>query len=347
MKGRRGSAVIFVMVMLMFMTTIVMAYSSLGIAAREAETRREQAVIARLAFDGATLKASYDCGLGNISYPSTQSVPVGATTCSVTIADNSASMSHSLSMTTSASIRGRTFNDSRVIGLKMPLSPFYYCLAMNAATNLGGSVTLGSGGSNGDLYDVGALTLNNNVTVNGDCESSSTFSKNSATVTGTAIGSTNPIPFPVPVAANYSAVASSSLLNILLGIILSGETFTTPYMVIYCGNDTTMSGIFSGKGVLFVNGNVTISGNMTYLLPTDEVAIIATGNVTVQNSNTSIVGYWYCGGTFTTQSNTNLTRGSIVTNTFSPGSNFSATYDPTIWTTGGEAERLKLPGVWP
>ena len=80
MSKRRGSAVLFVMVMLVIMTGVAVALGSLSNATRTAETRRELAVIGRLAFDSATLKAAYDAGLGRVSYPSTQSETVGHTT---------------------------------------------------------------------------------------------------------------------------------------------------------------------------------------------------------------------------------------------------------------------------
>ena len=172
------------------------------------------------------------------------------------------------------------------------------------------------------------------------------FNQN-ATITGGMNSNIHAIPLPTPVAAKYSAVATSNLLNILLGILLSGETFTTPYMVVYCNGDTTIHGPFTGKGIVFVNGNVTIDSNMTYTLPSDEAAIIVTGNVTVNSSSTNFIGYWYCGGTFSITSNSVLTRGCIVTNNISTSGHFTASYDPTIWNTPGEANRMKLPGFWP
>lgn len=335
------------MIMLMIMTGALVAYASLGAASRDQETRREQAVIAKLAFDGATLKAAYDCGLANISYPSTQTETVGTRSCQVTIADNSANLGHSLQMSSTMAIHGRTYTDSRVTALKMPASQFFYCLATNTATSLGSNIFTGTSGANGDVYCTGSLNLAAGDTINGDVEATGTATQGSAVVTGLVSSNTLPIPLPTPNASNYSAVASSSLLNLLLGILLSGETFTSPYMVIYCDGDTKINGVFTGKGVVFVNGNVTINGNMSYLLPSDEVAVIVTGNVTVQSSSTAFCGYWYCGGTFSVSSNSSLTRGCIATNALTTSGPFTATYDPIIWNTPGEAARLKLPGFWP
>ena len=258
------------MVMLIIMTGIAFTYATVGNATRTSETRREQAVIARLAFDGATLKAAYDAGLGNVTYPSTQAETVGNYVCSVTINDNSANLSHSLSLTSTMSQLGRTYSDSRVTALKMPFSPFFYCLATDTNTGFGNSITTGSGGTNGDIYCAGNLWLSPTDDVNGDVEATGTATQGTGTVTGLTSSNVVPLPYPTPVASNYSAVASSSLLGILLGIVLSGEVYTTPYMVVYCTGNTSIRGTFTGKGIIFVDGNVTVNGNMSYLLPTDE-----------------------------------------------------------------------------
>src|SRR5580704_7052730 len=112
MTRRKGSAILYVMVMLIIMTGSALAYASLATASRTTELRREQAVIAKLAFDGATLKAAYDARLGNISYPSTQPETVGSTTCSVTVIDNSTNLGHSLSLASTATLSNRTYSDS-------------------------------------------------------------------------------------------------------------------------------------------------------------------------------------------------------------------------------------------
>jgi hypothetical protein len=347
MRRRRGSAILFVMIMLVIMTGVTLTYASLSNATRTMETRREQAVIARLAFDGATLKAAYDAGMARISYPSTQQEVVGASTCSVTISDNSTNLSHSLSMTSTLSALNRTYSDSRVTALKMPESQFFYCLATNTTTNLGSNITLGSAGSNGDLYCTGTLALSGNDTLNGDVEATGSVAQNSATVTGTIFGNSSSIPLPAPSSGNYASFSILNLLNLLFGNHISGETFLTSYSVIYCQGSTTINGTFTGKGIIFILGDVTVNGQMTYSSPTDELAVIATGNVTIQNSNSNIVGYWYCGGTFSASSNLTLTRGCIVTNSLSTSGAFTANYDPTIWNTPGEANRMKLPGFWP
>jgi len=347
MRKRRGSAILYVMVMLVIMTGVTLTYSALGNAAWTIQTRREQAVTATLAFDGATLKAAYDAGLGKYSYPSTQSVTVGNYTCSVIVSDNSTNLGHSLSMSSTLSLGSRTYSDTRVTALKMPVSMFFYALASNTAATVGDHNTLGAASANGDLYCGGNVTLGAHNTINGDVESTGTIAQGSATVTGSQLTSVVPISFPVPNPSDYSSFSILNLLNILFGNHISGQAFLIPYSVVFCQGATTINGTFTGKGIIFVQGDVTVNGTMTYGSANDELAVIVTGNVTVQNPTASFVGYWYCGGTFTGLDNSSLSRGSIATNVLADSDHFSINYDPTIWNTPGEANRMKLPGFWP
>ncbi len=73
LKSKKGSAALYVMVMLVIMTTITLAYADLSKDAYTSETRREQNVTARLAFDGATLKSCYDAGLNRVAVTSVNS----------------------------------------------------------------------------------------------------------------------------------------------------------------------------------------------------------------------------------------------------------------------------------
>ena len=198
LSKRRGSAILYVMLMLIVMTGITVAYGSLAVASRTTETRREQAVTARLAFDGATLKAAYDAGLGNISYPSTQNEAVGPVICAVTISGGGSTIGHTLSLTSTVPLTTGTYTDSRTTALKMPASQFFYCLATKSNTTLPSNVTTGASGANGDLYCTGSLQLNSNDIVNGDVESTATSTQGGATVTGLVSSDTIPIPLPVP-----------------------------------------------------------------------------------------------------------------------------------------------------
>lgn len=347
MTRRRASSTLYVMVMLIIMTGVAVACASLSNATRTIEMRREQAIIARLAFDGATLKAAYDSGLGTVSYPSTQVEVVGSNTCAVTIADNSSNLSHSLSLTSTLTLFNRTYSDTRVTALKMPASQFFYCLAADSNTSLGSNITTGGSGANGDIYCTGTLQLSGNDAVNGDVEATGTATQNGASVTGLVSSNTFPIPLPVPLASNYSSISLLNLLGFLLGNHINGEAFLAPYEVAYCLGNTTITGTISGQGIIFVNGNATVTGNLTYSSPTDEVAIIVTGNVSFSGGASNFIGYWYCGGTFSASSNLTLTRGCVVANSLTTSGAFAANYDPIIWNTPGEAYRMKLPGFWP
>src|SRR5579872_1707026 len=124
MRRQRAAAALYVMVMLVIMTSVTLAYASLSNAAATSEGRREQAVIAKLAFDGATLKCAMDAGSGTNPIPYTGQVAVGHYKPIVTVTDNSANIPHTLAASSTLTITGNSYTDSRVTALKMPLSQF-------------------------------------------------------------------------------------------------------------------------------------------------------------------------------------------------------------------------------
>jgi hypothetical protein len=228
------------------------------------------------------------------------------------------------------------------------MSQFFYALAVANSSSMTNTLTTGAPGAAGDLYCGGNLLLSNKATINGDTEAVGSLTPNGAAITGAQSSHLHSIPLPSPVSSNYWGVASATMLNIF-GNSLSGYTFTRPYSVLYCDGDTTIHGTFSGKGIVFVHGDVYTDNSMSYSQASDELAIIVTGDVIVNNpSHTNLVGYWDCGGTFNASYGGTVTRGCVVANAFSSSSNgFTVTYDQTIWNTLGEPKRMKLPGFWP
>jgi hypothetical protein len=324
---------------------MMLSYSTLSTASVTTETRREQSVLAQYLFDGATLKAAEDAGSGAITVPNVVNESVGAYTVAISISDNGSSLAHSLAQSSAISLHGRMYSDSRITALKTPLSPFAYSLAVNSSVNLGSSNVTGSSGSNGDVYCNGNLDTGSGSAINGDAEATGSINVGShSTITGQATSSANTIPFPTVTSSNYLSLGS------LLGSLLGGHTFSPSYEVEYKNGailPVSMQGTFSGKGIIFIVGNLNITNDTSYSSSTDDVLIIVTGNVTVESGASNIVGYFYCGGTFTCSSHLTVTRGAIAANAFNAASSLTINYDPTIWTTIGEANRMKMPGFWP
>ena len=329
------------------MTSALLEYSMAANLAVTAETRREQTAISGLAFDGAMYQASEDVAAGTLSTPGSNSYTIGSQTVTVWASDNGVSITHTLLLTASTSNKGRTFNTTRVVGLKTPASYWWYSLGIGSDETFNGPVTLGSGGKNGDLYAGGNLTINRSATINGDLEVTGTLASIMPyTVTGKTYTHALGIVFPTIVDANYT----SGALPYLLGT-MAGDIFVGNYLVTYRNGNLTLSGGFTGKGVLFIKGDLTIGGNISYLAGADRMAVIVTGNITFTNSNTSIAGYYFCGGTCTVAAGQSVTiaPGSLVCNVLSVSAtgSLAINYDPIIWTTIGEGRNMKLPGLWP
>ncbi|MEO7617481.1 MAG: hypothetical protein ABIS59_01420, partial [Candidatus Saccharibacteria bacterium] len=96
--------------------------------------------------------------------------------------------------------------------------------------------------------------------------------------------------------------------NMSGGVALNGKLYTTSGdLTIGAGGVTTRFG--SGRGTVYVNGNLHISGDIGYapgsaydktLLPS--VGFVVTGNIIVDPGVTNIVGTYFSGGTFNTRS---------------------------------------------
>jgi hypothetical protein len=128
-------------------------------------------------------------------------------------------------------------------------------------------------------------------------------------------------------------------------------TFLKPYELVYVDDDLDVSGTVSGTGTLFVRGNVTITGPLTYLASSSRLAIIATGRITVDADNAPLVsGYFFSAGQFRVQgggaSSVTLTGG-VVANSLRFDRPITILYDPTVRDDRSVAVNLKLPGFWP
>jgi hypothetical protein len=149
-------------------------------------------------------------------------------------------------------------------------------------------------------------------------------------------------------AGTYHAAATT----LISGGVIHGYVFASPtasgYPLIYSSGDTTISGYFSGSGVVFVAGNVTIDGDITTGVG-NHLAIITSGQVWLTSSAIHINAYIFTANTLSTGSagRTRYFTGGIVANWISVGDNFSASFDTLVRDNPVEAYNLKLPGVWP
>lgn len=366
MKRQRGSALIFVVVMLVATTTVWLATATLTNESAISQRRREAAYQAKIAVDGAIDQLRVDYLAGSISLPYTVTRAIGPANCTIVVNDNSggtnttvngtaysfAATPKSLSIVATTTTGFRTFVDTRVISTPLTALPSYYAIMTTGGITATSPIIAGFNGQNGDIASNGAIVLSNASTqINGDIESASTIS-NSGTLNGNAWPNAPSITFPGIVGfwpnVNYSFTQNQ---NISTGS-LNGIAFPTPsigYWLAYCGSDLTFKGTVTGKGSLFVKGTLTISGDVTYSDSISNIAVIVQGDLIVSGGVSNMVGYYYIGGniSFKNPGGTTVSRGSLVGSTLSTKGTLNITYDPTVYNTPSEGKNLKIPGFWP
>ena len=118
--------------------------------------------------------------------------------------------------------------------------------------------------------------------------------------------------------------------------------------MLYRTGDIDISGAFSGKGTLFVDGKVTVKGNLSYSGAGSRLVVIATGDIIVDPAVTSYVGFYYTPTTFRMSSaSAVLTSGSIAAQALNLSGPIVATHDASFWNDPLEAQKHYVPGFWP
>lgn len=208
-------------------------------------------------------------------------------------------------------------------------------------------------------FAAGTFTTAKDVKVDGDSYVGSTYSAHKFEVDGDLYGQaatdsfadihsgdyigSQPKPRVVLNSAAYQAVADTttsgtrSMVNPSFGLLgLSSKTY-------YHTGTFTITGTYSGKATIFVNGNVTVN-NLKPFLPTDHVVIICTGTMSLAGRD--ITAVLISGGTVVTPATGKIEiAGSLVTNTL------TATQDLDIAMDEFLLDPLlpgffRLPGSW-
>lgn len=340
---------IFAVVLVASMTTAIIATVWLTSSSVRTERTLEDQTRMRYAFEAATEQVAQDSAAGTLAaLPTTKTVNVNGVSCALTITDNSSSIPHTIKVAATMTWHNRTVTDSKVIGNRKAPSPFYYALFVNNGATYSGTLTTGSVGANGDVYFNGNTTLTGlGSTVNGDFETTGTVTIGTTNVTGSYINLASSVAFPSVVSTNYSSVANQTVTK----GSLNGATFSTTsgaYYLIYCSTNTSISGSFSGKGTVFVNGNATISGPISVANSSSRVAIIASGSLSFTSSGPHSA-YFYGGGNLTLPlGGVTVSKGGIVANALSTlTAPITTTNDPAVWMDSTEGTKHRLPGFYP
>lgn len=357
---RRGSAAVIAMIMVLSTMTIALVMVSLSSSTRTKQTRQEDIRVVRVAFDGGVDFVRDKALRGVLRMPQTVTCSFGNVQESLVLTDVSTSGTALLGLIPltqglplvhvegTLTYKGQTYRMQRVIGRGLLSTVWQYALYEHTAQNMGASALITAvPGYEGDVWINGAFTSNAATTrIAGDLTSTSTISPSTINVDGKKTANSPSISFPKEKKGDYEPYAIATVASV------NGYNFPAAdangYPVLFSGGALSIRGSFSGSGVIFAEGSVTIDGDIT-VTGGGHLVIIGHGNMTVQNSTNSIMAYVYCGGTITIPAAaTPLTiQGGLVTDSMTVNRDLIAGFDPTVRDNPAEAYRLKLPGVWP
>lgn len=337
---------IFAIVLVISMTTAIVAIVYLTSTIGRDERIYEDQIRMKLAIDAVSEQIAQDYTAGTLpTLPTSRSTSVSGVTGSYTITDNSANIPHTMSIVGTASYHGRSITETKIVGMRKMPSPFYYALFVNNGLTSSAALVTGSSGTNGDVCANGDISLTGSgSTINGDLESSGTQSIGTATLTGTQVPSAATVTFPTVTPSTYSAAANQTVSK----GSLNGATFSTTsgnYYLIYCSSSSvSISGTFTGYGTVFVNGNMTISGPITYGNSSTRAAFICSGTITFTSSG-PYSGYFY-GGTCTLPAGgITISKGALVVSGLSTTTApITITNDPSVWLDSTQGTKHRLPG---
>ncbi|MBS1713117.1 MAG: hypothetical protein JST30_02135 [Armatimonadetes bacterium] len=359
-RKRRGSVAVLAMVMTVSTTALALALVALSGSVRTKETRLEDRRTAQDAFDGAVDTIVDRADRGVLVLPDSLSLRIGDSEVSVDVSDATGLNIDLLgiSVTTSAyailvdaSVKTAhgTYKYKRVIGRGRLSSPWYQALYLDEGLTTLRVIKTGSPGLEGDAWFNGSVTfLGLGTSFDGDLTATGLILPLTVSVSGKKTASSRPIAFPTVVPAQYSAVATTTYST---DKTFDGLVFVSPgagaYPLIFVNGNLTIKGDITGSGVIFAT-RVTINGNVRTGV-NDHVVIITNGNMDIDPGANSIDAYLYCGNKLTigTTGTMRSFLSGVVTKSVSIGDNVTFSCDPYVRDNPAEAFKLKLPGFWP
>ncbi len=349
-RSERGSALGFVIVLLLASTTMVLATAELATHLRKRVVYVEQKRADQYITQGLAEVVRSEVFYGVATLPFTKIYTYRGQEWQVTAEKNDAHIKNSLLLTFTRISGGETVC-SQIVVPKIG-SWFDYALASNTPESESQQVRVGILTAPGDCFINGNVSFSHlSSRIEGDLECSGFLTSPSLTVTGRILTSSPGRPFPSLSSSVYYANAdriidqpggTSKLFNI---------TFAKPYELVFVDDDLDVSGMVSGRGTLFVRGDVRVNGSITYPFSSSRLVIIATGDITVDaNAAPLVSGYFFTAGRFHVQgggTSSVFLRGAVVANDLRFDRPITIAYDPTVRDDRNSAVRFKLPGFWP
>jgi hypothetical protein len=349
-RRQRGSALGFVIVLLLASTTVVLATAELATHLRIRVSRIEQERGDRYITRGLVEVVRSEIFYGVVSLPVSKVYSYRGQNWHVIAERNDADVKNTLRVTLTRTSGGEAITYQMVVP-KIG-SWFDYALASNSPEAEGHRVQVGTVAIPADCYINGNVSFSHpSSRIDGDLECTGSLTSPSLTVTGRLLTSSPGPTFPSLSRSAYFSARDRLIDDPGPKSTLTSVTFLKPYELVYVDDDLDVSGTVSGTGILFVRGNVTITGPLMYLVSSSRLAIIATGGITVDADNAPLVsGYFFSAGEFRVQgggaSSVTLTGG-VVANSLRFDRPITILYDPTVRDDRSVAVNLKLPGFWP
>lgn len=343
---KRGSALLYVLVVVVALSVVVMALASFGTEQFRNQVREERATQVRYAFEGALAQIRSDLRLGSIEPPETRTVQIGGLTSTVTVTDNAAALKNTYKVVQTINAYQYSWKTSAVIGASSAdiSSVWYWALVCNSNMSIGQTTATGSIGL-GDMFVNGNLNISaSNCSVDGDFYTSGNNIPSTLTISGRQKKGQPKIAFPPPASFTSYTLGADSI-NLSSRTISLG-TFSSSYYTIVVFGDVNLSGTYTGTGVIYATGDVTITGNVAASDANSRISIIAAGQVTIRPAVTHLDAICYAGDGFVVNGNVAV-HGSLVGKTFSISAPLAIDYDDGMLSDPNLGYSLKLPGMWP
>ncbi len=281
------------------------------------------------------------CG---IALPYTETRQLGRGEFTVTVSENPG-MRDTVKISATGKCRGMADRKQRII--RRRIRPCEYALMVNSSVIGTNRIETGAGGQNGDVYIDGSLTLLSLMTVNGKLYTSgpvinTLFLSSSSTVTGSNNYYVSPIDL------SYYVSRANRIYNGDVKLD-HGLQFNSEYEIIYINGKLTMKGTVSGKGLIVVNGNVEMPGEVLYANPSkDKMAMLITGSLTTKAANNEVDGFYYVhngsnSAWFKADSDITFRNGGLAVDTLGSVKKLKFVSDPD-YRTSDLGYRMRLPG---
>lgn len=346
MRKDFGGIFPMVLILTVALATVISVILPMSTHASERQSRLQEEFLMDEMFESILDKVEIDIvKTGSlVALPYTASTTGLGGNISVTVSDNSGSLPKSVLVTADISRFDVTKTYSRVVPINL-ISPLTaYALACSSTINQ--SKTLTITGADAAIYSTGAYTISQNLISTGDLELASTISDFSKVSVGGLIRSgVSVLTMPNITATDYSAIATNMALSSVGNISFSGGP---PYPCYYFASNLTLTGgTVTGIGTVYVDGDVTISGNYSY--SAEAKMVIIAKKISISSSTTAIVGMLFCDNSLSLSGTSALTMDGAIWTRAAIALNRPITlaYDNTAWANPSMAKDLRIPGYWP